>query len=83
MERVDNELTVGELIALLQQRDPDLTVRIPCPHCCGHTGADFDPIVAELVQVSGQDGVPVVLLGDPKQQCVLDALQLAGRPRKA
>ena len=35
MERVDNELTVGELIALLQQRDPDLTVRIPCPHCCG------------------------------------------------
>ena len=80
---IECELTVAGLIALLQQYDPDLPVRIPCPHCCGHTGADFDPIVAEFVQQSGSCAQPVILLGDPRQRCLLDALRLARQEHTA
>ena len=83
MRTVENELTVAGLIALLQQHDPDLPVRIPCPHCCGHKGADFDPIVAEFVRVAEYGDPRVILLGDPKQECVLDALHISRRQQKA
>ena len=76
---VENQLSNADLIALLQQLDPDVPIRIPCPHCCGQPGADFDAIVPEFVQLADHLGQSVILLGDPKQECVQDAINYARR----
>ena len=63
-------MTVTELIQKLQRLDrPDVDVFIPCPHCCGQRGADFDLLDAEYVVRMERDGGQAVLLGDPRQDC--------------
>ena len=66
-------MTVNELIQELQRLDrPDLDVFIPCPHCCGQRGADFDLLDAEYVVQMERDGRQVGLLGDTRQECLED-----------
>ena len=66
-------MTVIELIQELQRLDrPDLDVFIPCPHCCGQRGVDFDLLDAEYVVQMERDGGQVGLLGDPRQYCLGD-----------
>ena len=66
-------MTVNELVQELQRLDrPDLDVFIPCPHCCGQRGADFDLLDAEHVVRMERDGGQVGLLGDTRQQCLED-----------
>ena len=66
-------MTVNELIQELQRLDrPDLDVFIPCPHCCGQRGADFDVLDAEYVVRMERDGRQAGLLGDTRQDCLGD-----------
>ena len=66
-------MTVIELIQELQRLDrPDLDVFIPCPHCCGQRGVDFDLLDAEYVVQMERDGGQVGLPGDPRQYCLGD-----------
>ena len=66
-------MTVDELIGKLQQMDsPDLEVWVPCPHCCGLSGADFDLLDEEFVQATERDGKPLAVIGDPGQECLGD-----------
>ena len=66
-------MTVNELVQELQRLDrPDLDVFIPCPHCCGQRGADFDLLDVEYVVQMERDGRQVGLLGDTRQQCLED-----------
>ena len=66
-------MTVDELIGKLQQLDsPDLGVWVPCPHCCGQSGADFDLLDEEFVQATERDGKPLAVIGDPGQECLGD-----------
>ena len=66
-------MTVNELVQELHRLDrPDLDVFIPCPHCCGQRGADFDLLDAEHVVQMERDGRQVALLGDTRQQCFED-----------
>ena len=66
-------MTVNELVQELQRLDrPDLDVFIPCPHCCGQRGADFDLLDAEYVVRMERDGGQVGLLGDTRQDCLGD-----------
>ena len=66
-------MTVNELVQELQRLDrPDLDVFIPCPHCCGQRGADFDLLDAEYVVRMERDGRQVGLLGDTRQDCLGD-----------
>ena len=66
----ETNMTVNELVQELQR--PDLAVHIPCPHCCGQRGADFDLLDAEHVVQMERDGRQVGLLGDTRQQCLED-----------
>ena len=63
-------MTVNELVQELQR--PDLDVFIPCPHCCGQRGADFDLLDAEHVVRMERDGRQAGLPGDTRQQCLED-----------
>ena len=66
-------MKVTELIRELQRLErPDLPVFIPCPHCCGQRGTDFDLLDAEYVGQMEHDGRRVVLLGDPREECLGD-----------
>ena len=69
----ETNMTVNELVQELQRPDrPDLDVFIPCPHCCGQRGADFDLLDAEHVAQMERDGRQAGLLGDTRQQCLED-----------
>ena len=66
-------MTVNELVQELQRPDrPDLVVHIPCPHCYGQRGADFDLLDAEHVVQMERDGRQAGLLGDTRQECLGD-----------
>ena len=66
-------MTVEELInELLRLNSPDQSVHVPCPHCCGQQGTDFDLLDAEYVAQIEHNGRQVVLLGDPRQDCLGD-----------
>ena len=64
-------MTVNELIqALLQIEQPDLDVNVPCPHCCGEPGPDFCMLDADHCLSIEQQGLHVLLLGDPGRRCL-------------
>ena len=66
-------MTVEELIGKLQQLDsPDLEVWIPCPHCCGQGGMEFDLLDEEFVQATERDGKLLAMIGDLGQECLGD-----------
>ena len=66
-------MTVTELIRELQRlARPGLPVFIPCPHCCGQRGTGFDLLDAEYVGQMEHDGRQVLLLGDPREECLVD-----------
>ena len=66
-------MTVDELIRVLQELDrPDLEVFVPCPHCCGQRGTDFDRLDAEYCLTMVRDGRTVAVLGDPREACLED-----------
>ncbi len=66
-------MTVGELIQALQALErPDLEVLVPCPHCCGQRGTDFDRLDAEFCRTIEWEARTVAVLGDPREQCLED-----------
>ena len=66
-------MTVEELIQALQELNrPDLEVQVPCPHCCGQRGTDFDRLDTEHCLTMERESETVVLLGDPREQCLED-----------
>ncbi|MDE2938840.1 MAG: hypothetical protein OXR67_07950 [Chloroflexota bacterium] len=66
-------MTVDELIRALQELDrPDLEVFVPCPHCCGQRGTDFDRLDAEYCLTMVREGRTVAVLGDPREECLED-----------
>ena len=66
-------MTVAELIQALQELNrPDLEVYVPCPHCCGQPGADFDRLDADYCLTMVREGRSVAVLGDPRHECLQD-----------
>ena len=66
-------MTVDESIGKLQQLDsPDLEVWIPCPHCCGQRGSDFDLPDEEFVQAMERNGRLLAVTRDPGHECLGD-----------
>ena len=66
-------MKVNELVQELQKLDnPNLAVYVPCPHCCGQRGTDFDLLDAEFVLTIERNGQQVAVLGDPGQDCIGD-----------
>ncbi len=53
-------MKVEELVRELQRLDRlDMAVHIPCPHCCGQHGTDFDLLDAEFIGQVERDGQQV------------------------
>ena len=50
-------MTVEDLRNTLANFDPTAEVIIPCPHCCGQGGTDFDILNVEGVSVMPPDGI--------------------------
>ena len=50
-------MTVEDLRNTLADFDPGPEVIIPCPHCCGQSGTDFDILNVEGVSVMPPDGI--------------------------
>ena len=66
-------MTVDELIQAPQElNQPDLEVYVPCPHCCGQPGADFDMLDADHCLTMEREGRTVAVLGDPRHQSLQD-----------
>ena len=66
-------MTVDELIQALQElNQPDLEVQVPCPHCCGQPGADFDLLDADHCLTMEREGRTVAVPGDPRHQSLRD-----------
>lgn len=66
-------MIVEELIRALQELDrPDLEVFVPCPHCCGQRGTDFDRLDAEFCLTMVREDRTVAVLGDLREQCLED-----------
>lgn len=66
-------MTVDRLIRALQELDrPELEVFMPCPHCCGQRGTDFDWLDAEYCLTMVREGRTVAVLGDPREECLED-----------
>ena len=51
------KVTVKDLISILLTVPAEAEVVIPCPHCCGQHGTDFDTLDHEQVHVIGPEGV--------------------------
>ena len=45
---------------------------MPCPHCCGQPGADFDRLDADYCLTMVREGRSVAVLGDPRHECLQD-----------
>lgn len=66
-------MNAEELIQEIQNlNNPNLQIYIPCPHCCGQPGTDFELLDAEFVLSIEKDGRQVILLGDPGREALKD-----------
>ncbi len=66
-------MNAEELVQELRNlNSPNLQIYIPCPHCCGQPGTDFEMLDAEFVVTMEKDGRQVVLLGDPGREALND-----------